>query len=66
MFKDHRDVVRVLVGAGADSRIGRPDSVQTAGMFQRRECAEMMGVSLEEAIGSLPEGVVIGPHGNMG
>lgn len=66
VFKDHREVVRVLVARGADTRIGRPDSVQTAGMFKRRECAEMMGVSLEEAVASLPEGVVIGPHGDMG
>jgi hypothetical protein len=65
VFKDHREVVRVLVAHGADVRIGRPDSVQTAGMFKRQECAEMMGVTLDEAIASLPQGIVIGPHGNM-
>ena len=65
VFKDHQEVVRVLVGHGADIRIGRPDSVQTAGMFKRRECAEIMGVSFDEAVGSLPEGVYIGPHGDM-
>jgi len=65
VFKDHKEVVEVLVKHGADIRIGRPDSVQTAGMFKRRECAEIMGVSFEEAVGSLPEGVYIGPHGDM-
>lgn len=65
VFKDHREVVRVLVEGGADVRIGRPDSVQTAGMFKRKECAELMGVTLEQAMASLPEGIVIGPHGNM-
>ncbi|KAK1927635.1 ankyrin [Papiliotrema laurentii] len=65
VFKDHQDVVRVLVENGADARIGRPDSVQTAGMFKRAECAAIMGVTMEEALESLPQGVFIGPHGNM-
>ena len=64
VFKDHREVVRVLVRHGADIRLGHPNSLQTAGMFKTKECAEIMGVTLEEALASLPEGVTIGPHGD--
>lgn len=65
VFKDHQDVVRALVEGGADIRLGQPDSVQTAGMFKRRTCAEIMGVSYEDCLNSLPEGVTLGPHGDM-
>ena len=65
VFKDYQEVVKVLMDKGADVKIGRPDAMQSAGMFGRRECAELMGVSWEECIGCLPEGVTIGPHGDQ-
>lgn len=65
VFKNHLGVVKVLIDNGADIRAGRPDSVQTAAMFKRVECCEMMGLTLQEALKSLPEGVFIGPHGDM-
>ena len=64
VFKDYKDVVQVLVEHGADATAGRPNAMETAGMFGRRECAEIMGLSWEDCVRSVPEGIALGPHGD--
>ena len=64
VFKNHLDVVSVLVQYSADARIGKPNAMESAGMFGRKECAEIMGISWDQCVGSVPEGIVLGPHGD--
>lgn len=48
VFKDHTAVVRLLVEkAGADIRAGRPNAMETAAMFKRWDCAQIMKVEEE-------------------
>ncbi|ORX35233.1 ankyrin domain-containing protein, partial [Kockovaella imperatae] len=57
VFKDYHGVVTILVEAGADSKAGRPNAMETAGMFGRRECARIMGLDWDECVRSVPEGI---------
>jgi ankyrin repeat protein len=43
VFKAHDEVVRALVEAGADPRIGKPTALETAHMFGRKELMEVLG-----------------------
>lgn len=48
IFKDYTEVVRLLMeNARADIRLGRPNAVETASMFKRWQCAQIMGVEDE-------------------
>lgn len=44
VFKGEGEVVRVLVGAGADREGGQPTAVECARMFKREDFLRVMGV----------------------
>ena len=43
VFKAHDEVVRILVEAGADPRIGKPTAIEAAHMFGRKEFMGLLG-----------------------
>lgn len=43
VFKGHDSVVCALMGAGADSRAGMPNAIQSARMFRRNAMLEVLG-----------------------
>ena len=43
VFKAHDDIVRALVAAGADPRLGKPTAIETAHMFGRKDLLEVLG-----------------------
>lgn len=48
VFKGYSTVVRILVEKGAaDVRAGRPNAIETAAMFKRWECAQIMNAEEE-------------------
>jgi len=46
VFKGYGEVVGVLVGAGGDVWAGRPNAVETAGVFRRRDLLGVLGVEV--------------------
>jgi ankyrin repeat protein len=48
VFKGYTEVIKVLVEKGnADPRTGRPSALESAAMFKRWDCAEIMGIEEE-------------------
>jgi ankyrin repeat protein len=45
VFKAHVDIVRALVEASADPRLGTPNAIQTAHMFKRKDLMELVGAN---------------------
>ena len=43
VFKAHDEVVRILIEAGADPRIGKPTALEAAHIFNRKELMEVLG-----------------------
>lgn len=43
VFKAHDAVVRSLMKAGADPRLGTPNAIQSAHMFGRKDLMEVLG-----------------------
>ncbi|KAH0835478.1 hypothetical protein J3R83DRAFT_9143 [Lanmaoa asiatica] len=43
VFKAHDEIVRALVAAGADPRLGKPTAIETAHMFGRKDLLEVLG-----------------------
>jgi ankyrin repeat protein len=43
VFKAHTDIVRALMEARADPRLGTPNAMQTAHMFGRKDVMEVLG-----------------------
>ena len=43
VFKAHVEIVRDLVAAGADPRLGKPSAIETAHMFGRRDLLQVLG-----------------------
>lgn len=60
VFKGYLDVVRVLVEAGADPRLGKPSAVEAAVMFGRNGMLSVLGIP-EEEVQNLSQSVPIGP-----
>ena len=45
IFKKEDNIVKLLLENGADPKIGTPNAIQTAQMFQRQDLLSLMGVS---------------------
>jgi len=43
VFKAYNDIVHALVDAGANTRLGTPNAIQTAHMFGRKDLMEILG-----------------------
>lgn len=54
VFKAHDGVVRVLMEHGADPRLGRPNAIQTAHMFSRKELMEVLGAKEGDIADDVP------------
>lgn len=57
-FKGHKEVVELLVRAGADVSLGQPNALDTARMFRREDLLEILrtgkGAENERAEGDRP------------
>ena len=54
VFKAHDGVVRALVAAGADPRLGTPTAIETAHMFGRKDLLEVLGAKEGDVSESVP------------
>lgn len=54
VFKAHDDIVRALVTAGADPRLGTPTAIETAHMFGRKDLLEVLGAKEGDVNESVP------------
>lgn len=54
VFKAHDEVVRELVAAGADPRLGTPTAIETAHMFGRKDLLEVLGAKEGDIGGNVP------------
>lgn len=43
IFKAHDEIVRILIAAGADPRLGKPTAIETAHMFGRKDMLGVLG-----------------------
>ena len=48
VFKGHDDIARALLAKNADPRLGTPNAIQAAYMFERRELIPLLGVKEED------------------
>ncbi|TFK43107.1 ankyrin repeat-containing domain protein [Crucibulum laeve] len=48
VFKAHTDVVKALAEKGADPRIGTPNAIQAAIMFNRKDLMNVLGVTEDD------------------
>lgn len=48
VFKGYDEVVRILVAAGANPRMGTPTAIQTARMFNKSDYLTLMGANEED------------------
>ncbi|KAJ8482193.1 hypothetical protein ONZ45_g15039 [Pleurotus djamor] len=54
IFKKHDDIVRLLVENGADVRLGKPNAIQTAHMFGRKDLLALLGAREGDIDESVP------------
>ena len=54
IFKNEEEVVKVLVDAGADPRLGTPSAIETAKVFKKTEWLDLLGATQEEKEAPVP------------